>query len=662
MTNTDTRCINTIRTLSMDAVQKANSGHPGAPMGMAPTAYVLWTRFLKHHPQNPDWFDRDRFVLSAGHASMLLYSLLHLTGYDLSLEEIKNFRQWESKTPGHPEYGAVPGVETTTGPLGQGFANAVGMAMAEAHLASCYNRPGHDIIDHYTYTMCGDGDLMEGVASEAASLAGHLGLSKLICLYDDNRISIEGGTDIAFTEDVGLRFEAYGWHVQTVEDGNDISAIAGAISAAQDEKEKPSIIKIRTHIAYGSPNKQDTAGAHGAPLGEEEIRLTKKNLGWPEDAKFLVPEDALATFRACVDRGKASETRWQAAFAAYERDNPELAKTLTDAINNILPAGWDAELPDFSGTDAVATRAASGKVLNALAKSIPALFGGSADLAPSNNTLIGDSHDFQRDRYDGRNIRFGVREHGMGGILCGMALHKGLRPYGGTFLTFADYMRPSIRLAGLMGLPVIYVFTHDSIALGEDGPTHQPIEHLASLRIIPGLTVIRPADAGETAQAWCHAMQTTDGPVALILSRQNLPVLNPAKDDNGNALAKGAYVLAGSDATPDIILLATGSEVHIALDAKDLLGEKGVSARVVSMPSWELFEKTPAAYRESVLPGEVTARLAVEAGQPFGWERYSRNVIGISHYGASAPAEILMKTFGFTAENIFARAMEVLGK
>ena len=660
--NIDTRCINTIRTLSMDAVQKANSGHPGAPMGMAPTAYVLWTRFLKHHPQNPDWFDRDRFILSAGHASMLLYSLLHLTGYDLGLEEIKNFRQWKSKTPGHPEHGCAPGVETTTGPLGQGFANAVGMAMAEAHLASCYNRPGHQIIDHYTYTMCGDGDLMEGVSSEAASLAGHLGLSKLICLYDDNRISIEGSTDIAFTEDVGQRFEAYGWHVQAVEDGNNTDAIADAISAAQVEKEKPSIIKIRTHIAYGSPNKQDTAGAHGAPLGEEEIRLTKKNLDWPEDAQFLVPVDALAKFRECVDTGKASENRWQKAFAAYEKENPELAKALTDAINNILPEGWDAGLPDFSETDAVATRAASGKMLNALAKNIPGLFGGSADLAPSNNTLIGDSHDFQKDRYDGRNIRFGVREHGMGGILCGMALHKGLRPYGGTFLTFADYMRPSIRLAALMGLPVIYVFTHDSIALGEDGPTHQPIEHLASLRVIPGLTVIRPADAGETAQAWRQALQSTDGPVALILSRQNLPVLDPSRYHNAGAAAKGAYVLADTDATPDIILLATGSEVHIALGAKDLLAKKGVSARVVSMPSWELFEKTPEAYRESVLPKGVTARIAVEAGQTFGWERYSRTVIGISHYGASAPAEIVMEKFGFTAENIVEKAMEILGK
>jgi len=660
--NIDTRCINTIRTLSMDAVQKANSGHPGAPMGMAPTAYVLWTRFLKHHPQNPDWFDRDRFILSAGHASMLLYSLLHLTGYDLSLEEIKNFRQWESKTPGHPEYGCASGVETTTGPLGQGFANAVGMAMAEAHLASCYNRPGHDIIDHYTYTMCGDGDLMEGVSSEAASLAGHLGLSKLICLYDDNKISIEGSTDIAFTEDVGLRFEAYGWHVQTVEDGNDIGAIADAISAAQAEKEKPSIIKIRTHIAYGSPNKQDTPGAHGAPLGEEEIRLTKKNLGWPEDAQFLVPDDALAKFRECVDTGKASESRWQAAFAAYEKENPKLAKALTNAINNILPEGWDSGLPDFSETDAIATRAASGKVLNALAKNIPGLFGGSADLAPSNNTLIGDSHDFQKDRYDGRNIRFGVREHGMGGILSGIALHKGLRPYGGTFLTFADYMRPSIRLAGLMGLPVIYVFTHDSIALGEDGPTHQPIEHLASLRIIPGLTVIRPADAGETVQAWRQALQSKDGPVALILSRQNLPVLDPSRYKNAGAAAKGAYVLADTDATPDIILLATGSEVHIALGAKDLLAQKDISARVVSMPSWELFEKTPEAYRESVLPKAVTARIAVEAGQSFGWERYSRTVIGISHYGASAPAEIVMEKFGFTAENIVEKAMEILGK
>ncbi len=660
--NIDTLCINTIRTLSMDAVQQANSGHPGAPMGMAPAAYVLWTQFLRHNPRNPDWFNRDRFILSAGHASMLLYSLLHLTGYDLSLEEIKNFRQWGSKTPGHPEYKCAPGVETTTGPLGQGFANAVGMAMAEAHLASCYNRPGHPVIDHYTYVMCGDGDLMEGVASEAASLAGHLGLSKMICLYDDNKISIEGSTDIAFTEDVEARFNAYNWQVQKVADGNDIDAIARAISAARAEKEKPSMIIIRSHIAYGSPNKQDTAGAHGAPLGEEEIRLTKKNLNWPEEARFRVPENALKKFRECVDRGKEAESSWKEAFEAYEKANPELARTLTGAIDNTLPDGWDADIPDFSDTEGIATRAASGKVLNALAGKLAGLFGGSADLAPSNNTLIAGSHDFQKDRYDGRNIRFGVREHGMGGILCGIALHRGLRPYGGTFLTFADYMRPSIRLAALMQLPVIYVFTHDSIALGEDGPTHQPVEHLASLRAIPGLTVIRPADARETAEAWRQALQTPDGPVALVLSRQKLPVLDPNRYGSVSDLAKGAYILEKNDAMPDIILIATGSEVHLALEAKKRLAQDSISARVVSMPSWELFEKSDALYQEAVLPGAVTARIAVEAGQPFGWERYSRTIIGIAHYGASAPAEIVMEKFGFTADHIVATAREILGK
>ena len=658
----DTLCINTIRTLSMDAVQKANSGHPGAPMGLAPAAHVLWTRFLKHNPKNPDWFNRDRFVLSAGHASMLLYSLLYLTGYDLSLEDIKNFRQWESKTPGHPEYGCAPGVETTTGPLGQGFANAVGMALAEQHLANCYNRPGHKIIDHYTYLICGDGDTMEGIASEAASLAGHLGLAKIICLYDDNKISIEGSTDIAFTEDVGLRFKAYHWHVQKIEDGNDLDAISLAIKAAQAEKTAPSLIMIRTHIAYGSPNKQDSAGAHGAPLGDEEVRLTKKNLGWPEDAQFYVPDSALNKFRECVDNGKGAETQWQNTFESYHNEFPDLAETLMNTVSGILPEGWDSDLPDFSDTDAIATRAASGKVINALAGKLPTLMGGSADLAPSNNTIISTSHDFQKTSYDGRNIRFGVREHAMGGILSGMALHKGLRPYGGTFLTFSDYMRPSIRLAGLMGLPVIYVFTHDSIALGEDGPTHQPIEQLAALRVIPRLTVIRPADATETTEAWRQAVNTADGPVALILSRQKLPVIDRNRYGAADGLSRGAYVVADCDGTPDILLIATGSEVHIILEAKECLAQKGVSARVVSMPSWELFEKTPKEYQEKVLPPDVTTRIAVEAGHPMGWERYSPVVVGIDGYGASAPGNIVMEKFGFTPENIVGKALELLKK
>ena len=663
----DQLCVNTIRTLSMDAVQKANSGHPGAPMGLAPAAYVLWTRHMRHNPKNPDWLNRDRFILSAGHASMLLYSLLYLTGYGLSLDEIKNFRQWGSKTPGHPEYGHTPGVETTTGPLGQGFTNGVGMAMAEQHLAAQYNREGHNIIDHHTYVICSDGDVMEGISSEAASLAGHLGLSRLICVYDDNKISIEGSTDIAFTEDVGKRFEAYHWHVQWVDDGNDLEKISQAVDAAKAETNRPSIILVRTHIAYGSPNKQDTPGAHGAPLGDEEIRLTKKNIGWPDDAQFLMPEPALNRFRECVDKGTQLESGWQKAFEAYRDEFQEAAQNLMDAVEGVLPAGWDEDVPDFSDTDAIATRAASGQVLNAIAQRIPALIGGSADLAPSNNTIIKSSHDFQNNRYDGRNIRFGVREHAMGGILSGMALHKGLRPYGGTFLTFSDYMRGSIRLASLMGLPVIYIFTHDSIGLGEDGPTHQPIEHVASLRAIPGLTVIRPADATETAAAWRQALENKNGPTALILSRQKLPVMDQKTINSSNGPANGAYVLmdTDSDSTPDVVLIATGSEVQIALEAGEMLTEKGVSTRVVSMPSWELFEKTDKDYRDSVIPPDKTARIAIEAGSSMGWEKYvgtGSPIIAMESYGASAPGGTLMEKFGFTADNIVEKAMTLLGK
>jgi len=660
----DQLCINTIRTLSMDAVQKANSGHPGAPMGLAPAGYVLWTRVLKHNPANPDWLDRDRFVLSAGHASMLIYSLLYLCGYNLSLDEIKNFRQWQSKTPGHPEFGHTPGVETTTGPLGQGFTNAVGMAMAERHMAARFNRPGHDIVDHYTYVLCGDGDMMEGVSSEAASLAGHLGLGRLICIYDDNKISIEGSTDIAFTEDVALRFKAYNWHVQHVADGNDIDAIYNALESAKAETGQPSIIVLSTHIAYGSPHKQDSADAHGAPLGVEEVRLTKKNLGWQDDVEFLVPEEALGSFRKCVEAGKASEARWLENFQAYRKDHPDPAKLWVDAVSGFLTTGWDAEIPDFSPSDdPIATRAASGKVLNAIAKNLPTLIGGSADLAPSNKTYLDFSHEFQKGAYDGRNIRFGVREHAMGAIMSGMFLHNGLRPYGGTFLVFADYMRPALRVASLMKLPVIYVFTHDSIAVGEDGPTHQPVEHLASLRSIPGITVIRPADATETAAAWREAVQTAAGPIALVLSRQKLPVL--AKDEIEYGVSNGAYVLADSDGKPDIILIATGSEVHIAIEAKEHLAQKDVDARVVSMPSWELFEKTSQGYKNNVLLPEVTARIAIEAGSPMGWERYVGNdgaVIGITGFGASAPGGVVMEKFGFTAEKIVQKALEILDR
>ncbi len=660
----DEICINTIRTLSMDAVQKANSGHPGAPMGLAPAGYVLWTRVMKHNPKNPGWLDRDRFVLSAGHASMLLYSLLHLTGYDVTLDDIKQFRQWGSNTPGHPEFGHTPGVETTTGPLGQGFANAVGLAMAERHLAARFNRKGYEIVDHFTFMMCGDGDMMEGISSEAASLAGHLGLGRLICIYDDNKISIEGSTEITFTEDVALRFKAYNWHILKVDDGNDIDAIFNALQKAKAETERPSLIVLRTHIAFGSPNKQDTADAHGAPLGEEEVRLTKKVLGVPEAPFFLIPEQALNKFRRCIEAGKEAEARWQENYLAYSKEYPDLAKQWVDAMSGFLTSGWDDKIPEFSVADGpIATRAASGKVLNAIADKIPTLIGGSADLAPSNKTYMDNSLEFQNHAYEGRNIRFGVREHAMGGIMSGMFLHNGLRPYGGTFLVFADYMRPAIRAASLMNLPIIYVFTHDSIAVGEDGPTHQPVEQLASLRAIPGLTVIRPADASETAQAWRHAVKNTRGPVALILSRQKLPVLNPDTIENG--LTDGAYILVDCEGKPDIILIATGSEVHIALEARKRLALENIAARVVSMPSWELFEKIPQEYKDRVLLPDVTVRLAIEAGSPMGWEHYVGNrgaIIGMNGFGASAPGGTVMKQFGFTPENIVQKAMALLKK
>jgi len=659
----DLLCINTIRSLSMDAVQKANSGHPGAPMGLAPAAYTLWTRILKHNPANPDWFNRDRFVLSGGHASMLLYSMLYLTGYDLSLDDIKNFRQWGSKTPGHPEYRHTPGVETTTGPLGQGFANGVGMAMAERHLAACYNTKDHEIIDHHTFVVCGDGDLMEGITSEAASLAGHLGLSKLICIYDDNKISIEGSTGIAFTEDVAARFKSYNWQVLKVEDGNSVDEILKALKRAKAEKKRPSLIMLRTHIAYGSPNKQDSAEAHGAPLGEEEIRLTKKNLGCPADSAFCVSDEAVKLCRGCLEKGKKAESKWLRKFKSYKKEFPDLAIKLTDAINGKLPEEWDAGLPSFSEKDGdVATRSASGKILNAIAGKVTNLMGGSADLAPSNNTIIKNSCDFQKDSYHGRNIRFGVREHAMGAILSGMALHGGVRPFGGTFLVFADYMRPSIRLAALMKLPVIYVFTHDSIAVGEDGPTHQPVEHLCSLRAIPGLTVIRPADANETREAWRYAMTNTKGPVALILSRQNLPVIERTESNQASLLENGAYILFDSGSKPSLIIMATGSEVHIALEAATSLTAKGVSVRVVSMPSLELFENSSAEYKEKILPHEISIRIAVEAGIPTGWERYTGDkgeIIGMTGFGASAPGGTLMKNYGFTADNIVQKAMKL---
>jgi len=660
----DEICINTIRTLSMDAVQKANSGHPGAPMGLAPAAYTLWTRILKHNPKNPDWPDRDRFVMSGGHASALLYSLLHLTGYNLSLDDLKNFRQWKSKTPGHPEYGVTMGVETTTGPLGQGFSNAVGMAMAERHLAARFNRSGHDIIDHYTYVMCGDGDMMEGITSEAASFAGHLGLSRLICIYDDNKISIEGKTDITFTEDVALRFKAYNWQVLIVEDGNDTDAVFQALEAAKAETKKPSIILLRTHIGFGSPHKQDSPDAHGAPLGEEEIKLTKKNLNWPEDVSFLVPEEAKNQFKKCLEKGQEGEALWKEKFKSYTKEHTKLANKWIDAISGFLAEDWDKDIPDFLPSDGpIATRGASGKVLNAIASSVPTLMGGSADLAPSNKTFLDCSHEFQKGSYDGRNIRFGVREHAMGGVMSGMFLHSGIRPYGGTFLVFADYMRPSIRAASLMNLPIIYVFTHDSVAVGEDGPTHQPVEQIASLRIIPGLTVIRPADASDTKEAWLKAVKTMDGPVALILSRQKLDVLDRKLYAPAEGLVNGAYILKDSKGKPDLILIATGAEVHITLEAEKILTEKGYSVRVVNMPSWELYEKTTRKYKESVLPADVKNRIAVEAGITAGWERFVGDrgaVIGINRFGASAPGAEVLKKFGFTPDVIVNKALELL--
>jgi transketolase len=658
----DDLCINTIRTLSMDAVQKANSGHPGAPMGLAAAAYALWVGNLKHNPKNPGWLDRDRFVLSGGHASALLYSLLYLTGYDLSLDDLKNFRQWGSKTPGHPEFGHTPGVETTTGPLGQGVANAVGMAMAERHLATRFNRPGHEIVDHFTFVVCGDGDMMEGVACEAVSLAGHLGLSKLICIYDDNEISIEGKTNITFTEDVALRFKSYNWHTVTVSNGNDPNAIREAITAAKNETERPTLILVKTQIAYGSPNKQGTCDAHGAPLGETEVRLTKKNLGWPEEPSFYVPEEALNRFRTCLEAGAKKETEWLEKFNTYKKAYPDLAGEWVDCMSGYLTDGWDKEIPQFHPDDKpIATRAASGKVLNAIAPFLKGLIGGSADLAPSNNTYMKCDSEFQKNAYGGRNIRFGVREHAMGSIMAGMFLHNGLRPYGGTFLVFSDYMRGAIRVASLMKLPLIYVFTHDSVAVGEDGPTHQPVEHLAALRCIPGLTVIRPADAVETADAWRQALKTTDAPIALILSRQNLPVMS--HNETGNTVQKGAYILSDSKKAPDLILIATGSEVHIAVEAQKILEEKGIAARVVSMPSWELFEKMPKHYQESVLPPAVRKRIAIEAGSAMGWEKYTGGegkMIGINRFGVSAPGGRVLKELGFTPENIVHEALAML--
>jgi transketolase len=652
-------CINTIRTLSMDSVQKANSGHPGTPMGLAPVAYTLWTRFLKHNPLDPSWPDRDRFVLSCGHASMLIYSLLYLTGYNLPLEQLEQFRQWGSQTPGHPEHGLTPGVETTTGPLGQGFGNAVGMAIAERYLGEVFNTPEHTIVDHYTYGICSDGDLMEGVSHEAASLAGHLGLGKLIFFYDDNHITIEGDTDLAFSEEVGHRFAAYGWHVQRV-DGNNIPQISEALKRARAETLRPSLIIARTHIAEGSPNKHDTAGAHGSPLGVDEIKLTKQNLGWP-DKDFYVPDEALAQFRQSVERGKAAQTDWQNRFEAYVAAHPDLASLWKTALSGNLPDGWDAEIPVFKPEDPpIATRVASGRVINAIAAKLPTLLGGAADLAPSTDTLMKGVADYGV-QPGGRNMHFGIREHAMGATLNGMALHGGVIPYGATFLIFSDYMRPPMRLAALMEQRVIYVFTHDSIGLGEDGPTHQPVEQLSALRAIPNITVIRPCDGNETAEAWRAALTRKDGPTALALTRQNLPHLDRAVYASASGLQRGAYILADApNHQPDIILLASGSEVSLITEAAKRLAEQGIQARVVSVPSMEIFNRQPEEYRESVLPPSVTKRLAVEAAAPMSWYRYvglDGDVVGVERYGASAPYKTLMEKYELTVENVVAHAL-----
>ena len=651
------RAINTIRFLAADAVQRANSGHPGLPMGGAAMAFALWTRHLRHNPGNPKWAGRDRFILSGGHGSMLLYSLLHLTGYDLPMEEIKNFRQFESKTPGHPEYGLTPGVETTTGPLGQGFGQGVGMAMAATHLAAEFNKPGHEIIQSYIYGIVTDGDLMEGVSSEAASLAGHLQLGRIIYLYDDNHISIDGSTDLAFTEDRCRRFEAYGWHVQTVADGNDVYAVDAAIQAAKADP-RPSLIAVRTIIGYGAPKKQGTSKAHGEALGDEELNAAKQNLGWPLEPRFLIPGDVLEFYREAVERGSEIESDWMKRFDAYKQAYPDLGAELERRLHRELPKGWDADLPVFPADEkGMATRTSSGKVLNVLSAKLPELVGGSADLTPSNNTKFDEAGDFQKDNPVGRYFRFGVREHGMGAALNGMNLFGGVIAYGGTFLVFSDYMKPAIRIAAISGIPSIFVFTHDSIGLGEDGPTHQPIEHLMALRAVPNLTVIRPADANEVAQAWRVALTRKHSPTALALTRQNVPTLaiGPfVKVDHG------AYVLKDFGANPQLILMASGSEVSLIYTAAQRLFGEGIETRVVSFPSWKLFEEQDETYRESVLPRSITVRLAVEAGATLGWERYATSTLGIDHYGASAPYKVIFEKFGFTVENVVARAKELL--
>ncbi len=657
--------INSIRTLSIDAIEKANSGHPGLPMGAAAMAYALWTSHMEHNPKNPEWFNRDRFILSAGHGSMLLYSLLHLSGYDVTMEDIKNFRQWGSRTPGHPEYGYTPGVEATTGPLGQGVGMAVGMAMAERHLAATYNTDAFNIIDHYTYALCGDGDLMEGIASEAASLAGHLKLGKLIMLYDSNDITLDGDLSQSFSENVGGRFEAYGWQYIRVEDGNDVEEIGKAIEEAKADQSRPTLIEVKTVIGYGSPNKSGKSDAHGSPLGEAEMKLAKEYYKWTYEEDFHVPEEVYEHFeKTTISRGANKEAEWNELFNAYKKSHPELAVQLENAVDGKLPEGWDKDIPVYEEGTSFATRASGSEIMNSIAENLPSLFGGAADLASSNKTMIKGEQDFSSENYAGKNIWFGVREFGMGAALNGMALHGGLKVFGGTFFVFSDYLRPAIRLAALMEVPVTYVFTHDSIAVGEDGPTHEPIEQVASLRAMPGVSVIRPADANETAAAWRLAIESDKQPTALILTRQNLPTLSGSSDLAKSGVEKGAYVISPAKKDQaDVLLLATGSEVSLAVESQKVLNAQGIDAAVISMPSWDRFEKQSKEYKQSVLPSSVKKRLAIEMGASLGWERYTGDegdVLAIDRFGASAPGGKVIEEYGFTPENVVEKVKALL--
>ncbi|MGJ5635053.1 transketolase [Bacillus altitudinis] len=667
METIELKSIATIRTLSIDAIEKANSGHPGMPMGAAPMAYALWTNHLNVSPQNPNWFNRDRFVLSAGHGSMLLYSMLHLSGYNLSIEDLKQFRQWGSKTPGHPEFGHTEGVDATTGPLGQGIAMAVGMALAERHLAETYNKDNFNVVDHYTYSICGDGDLMEGISSEAASLAGHLGLGRLIVLYDSNDISLDGDLDRSFSENVKNRFEAMNWEVLYVKDGNNIEEVTAAIEKAKQSTDKPTLIEVKTTIGFGSPNRAGTSGVHGAPLGSEEAKLTKEAYSWTFEEDFHVPSEVYDHFKTAVkDAGQKKEAAWNELFEQYEKEYPELAAQLKLAIEGKLPENWDQEVPVYEAGSSLASRASSGEVLNGIAKQVPFFIGGSADLAGSNKTTIKDTSDFGRENYAGRNIWFGVREFAMGAALNGMALHGGLRVFGGTFFVFSDYLRPAIRLAALMGLPVTYVFTHDSIAVGEDGPTHEPVEQLASLRAMPNLSVIRPADGNETAAAWKIAVSSTNKPTALVLTRQNLPTIDQSPEKAYEGVEKGGYVVVeAADAQPEALLLASGSEVGLAIEAQKALEKEGIRVSVVSLPAWDRFDEQSDEYKESVLPKAVRARVAIEMGASLGWERYTGldgDVIAIDKFGASAPGETIIEKYGFTVSNVVSRVKAKLNK